>query len=239
MSAVIGLGVLIVGAVGVARLAAGAGRARRRRTAVRRRARRCDGRVRRRPHRRRRLRRSTCSPNDPGRDSPFDNSRPRPVPTVLDTLRARLDHDAFDARRLLARERRGRPRLRRRPAAAGLVAWIDELRSEGKRTARPLLRGERRRALEIAGIADRFDVDLHAVHARPRRSSRPSSRSASRPIAGWWWTSTRRPRGRARGRGAAGDRDRALVAPLRRSCARAAPRPCVADLQELLGPING
>ena len=60
--------------------------------------------------------------------------------------------------------RRGQFRGRGPGDALGSVAWIDELRSEGKRTA-VLYSGEgAERALGIAGIGDRFD----SIWAGPR-----------------------------------------------------------------------
>jgi len=91
-------------------------------------------------------------------DAPFDNARPRPVPTVLDTLRARIDHDDFDAavfwlESVVADLGYGDVR-----ALPGSVAWIDRLRDEGKRIVLAH-DGERAdTALEIAGISDRFDA---------------------------------------------------------------------------------
>jgi beta-phosphoglucomutase-like phosphatase (HAD superfamily) len=91
-------------------------------------------------------------------DVPFDASRPRPVHTVLDTLRARIDHDDFDAavfwlESVLADLGYGDVR-----ALPGSVAWIDRLREEGKKIglAHDGERGDT--ALQIAGVADRFDV---------------------------------------------------------------------------------
>jgi beta-phosphoglucomutase-like phosphatase (HAD superfamily) len=91
-------------------------------------------------------------------DAPFENARPRPVPTVLDTLRARIDHDDVDAavfwlEAVVADLGYGDVR-----ALPGSVAWIDRLRGEGKKLALAY-EGERAdAALKIAGIADRFDA---------------------------------------------------------------------------------
>jgi beta-phosphoglucomutase-like phosphatase (HAD superfamily) len=173
-----------------------------------------------------------------GHDTPFDNSRPRPVPTVLDTLRARLDHDAFDGvvfslESVLADLGFGDVR-----PLPGSVAWIDELRSEGKRTA-VLYSGEgAERALEIAGIRDRFD------------SIRTGPRSAETIEQAFESIGVTRDRGvvvdvdpkgltAAREAGAvmaiAIARSSATPAELRKGGAQAV----VADLQELLGPANG
>jgi phosphoglycolate phosphatase-like HAD superfamily hydrolase len=91
-------------------------------------------------------------------DHPPATARPRAVPTVLDMLRKRIDHDAFDAAifslEAVAADL-GYGDVRPVP---GSIAWIDRLRSEGKRIG-VLGSGERvAAALELAGIADRFDV---------------------------------------------------------------------------------
>jgi hypothetical protein len=68
-------------------------------------------------------------------DAPLDNRGPRPVPTVLDALRPRLDHDRFDGV-VFSLESAvadlGYGNVRPLP---GSVAWIDAIRSGGKRTA--------------------------------------------------------------------------------------------------------
>jgi beta-phosphoglucomutase-like phosphatase (HAD superfamily) len=97
-------------------------------------------------------------------DQPGDSGRPRPVATVLDVLRGRIDYDTFDAA-ILALEAvavdLGYGDVRRLP---GTVAWIDRLRSDHKRIA-VLASGERvTAALELAGIADRFDVVVSGSH---------------------------------------------------------------------------
>ena len=98
-------------------------------------------------------------------DSPFDNTRPRPVPSVLDTLRARIDPDDSDAavfalEAVVADLGYGDVR-----ALPGSIAWIDRLRSEGKKIALVYDGENAAAALEIAGIADRFD----AVVSGPRK----------------------------------------------------------------------
>ena len=98
--------------------------------------------------------------------------RPRPVPTVLDMLRTRIDHDAFDAAssrstRVAADLGYGDVR-----ALPGSIAWIDRLREEGKRIARPASGERAEAALELAGIADRFDVVVSGLRAPSRASSR-------------------------------------------------------------------
>jgi phosphoglycolate phosphatase-like HAD superfamily hydrolase len=93
-----------------------------------------------------------------------DSGRPRPVPTVLDVLRTRIDHDAFDAAIFsldAVAADLGYADVRPLP---GSVAWIDRLRSEGKRIG-VLASGECvAAALELAGIADRFDVVVTGSH---------------------------------------------------------------------------
>jgi beta-phosphoglucomutase-like phosphatase (HAD superfamily) len=100
------------------------------------------------------------------RDQPFDSGRPRPIVTVLDTLRARIDHDAFDAAifslECVAADL-GYGDIRPLP---GAIAWIDELRGEGKRIALVFSGESAESALELAGIGDRFD----RVTAGPRVS---------------------------------------------------------------------
>ncbi|MGZ6608864.1 MAG: HAD family hydrolase [Solirubrobacteraceae bacterium] len=91
--------------------------------------------------------------------------RPRPVATVLDVLRKRIDYDAFDAAifslEAVAADL-GYGDVRPLP---GSIAWIDRLRSEAKRIG-VLASGERvAAALELAGIADRFDVAVTGSHA--------------------------------------------------------------------------
>jgi beta-phosphoglucomutase-like phosphatase (HAD superfamily) len=85
---------------------------------------------------------------------------------VLDTLRARIDHDAFDAavfalEAVVADLGYGDVR-----ALPGSIAWIDRLRSEGKKTALVYDGESAAAALRIAGVSDRFD----AVVSGPRRA---------------------------------------------------------------------
>jgi beta-phosphoglucomutase-like phosphatase (HAD superfamily) len=98
-------------------------------------------------------------------DQQLDGGRPRPVATVLDMLRKRIDPDAFDVAifslEAVAADL-GYGDVRRLP---GSIAWIDRLRSDRKRIAL-LASGERvAAALELAGIADRFDVVVTGSHA--------------------------------------------------------------------------
>jgi beta-phosphoglucomutase-like phosphatase (HAD superfamily) len=80
----------------------------------------------------------------------------RPFTTVLDVLRAEIDHDAFDAA-LFSLETvavdLGYGDVR---ALSGSVAWIEQLRRRGKRIG--VFATERAsEALELAGIAALFD----------------------------------------------------------------------------------
>jgi phosphoglycolate phosphatase-like HAD superfamily hydrolase len=101
-------------------------------------------------------------------DRPFDRGRPRPVVTVLDMLRTRIDHDDFDAAifslEAVAADL-GYGDVRPLP---GSIAWIDRLRSEGKRIAVETTAERASNALEGAGIADRFDVIVAGSHAEQR-----------------------------------------------------------------------
>jgi beta-phosphoglucomutase-like phosphatase (HAD superfamily) len=91
-------------------------------------------------------------------EHPFDSGRPRPIVTVLDTLRARIDHDSFDAAifslECVAADL-GYGDVRPLP---GAIAWIDALRGEGKKVALVFSGESAESALELAGIADRFDL---------------------------------------------------------------------------------
>jgi beta-phosphoglucomutase-like phosphatase (HAD superfamily) len=170
--------------------------------------------------------------------APFENSRPRPVPTALDTLRPRLDHDDFDGavfslESVVADLGYGDIR-----ALPGSVAWIDKLRSEGKRVAL-VYAGERAdAALEIAGIGDRFD----AVRSGPRTPETLESAFAAIGVgAERALVVDVDPEGIVAAREAgcaltvAIARSSASPAQLRQAGATA----IVADLQELLGPITG
>jgi phosphoglycolate phosphatase len=101
-------------------------------------------------------------------DQPFDSGRARPIVTVLDTMRARIDHDTFDAAVLsldAVIADLGYGDVRPLP---GAVAWIDRLRGEGKRIA--VVAGHERAftALELAGVADRVDVVVTGWNAQRR-----------------------------------------------------------------------
>jgi beta-phosphoglucomutase-like phosphatase (HAD superfamily) len=89
---------------------------------------------------------------------PLNTGRPRPMTTVLDILRARIDHDAFDAAifslECVAADL-GYGDVRPLP---GAIAWIDRLREEGKKIALIFSGESAEPALELAGIGDRFDL---------------------------------------------------------------------------------
>jgi beta-phosphoglucomutase-like phosphatase (HAD superfamily) len=91
-------------------------------------------------------------------DNPFDSGRPRPIATVLDALRARVDAERFDAV-VLSLETvvadLGYGDVRPLP---GAVAWIRELRGAGKKVGLAASGERARAALELAGVADLFDV---------------------------------------------------------------------------------
>ncbi len=91
-------------------------------------------------------------------DNPFDGRKPRPIATVLDLLRARIDAERFDGvviwLEAVAADL-GYGDVRPLP---GAVAWIRELRGADKKVAL-CASGERARAAaELADIADLFDA---------------------------------------------------------------------------------
>jgi len=95
-----------------------------------------------------------------------DSGRPRPVATVLDVLRPRIDHDDFDVAIFCLEAVAADLGYGDVRPLAGSIAWIDQLRNDRKRIA-VLATGERvAAALELAGITDRFDVVLTRPHAR-------------------------------------------------------------------------
>jgi beta-phosphoglucomutase-like phosphatase (HAD superfamily) len=91
-------------------------------------------------------------------DNPFDGGKPRPIATVLDALRARIDAERFDAvvvwLEAVAADL-GYGDVRPLP---GAVAWIRELRAADKKVALGASGERARAALELAGVADLFDV---------------------------------------------------------------------------------
>jgi beta-phosphoglucomutase-like phosphatase (HAD superfamily) len=99
-------------------------------------------------------------------DNPFDSGKPRPIATVLDSLRARVDAERFDAAvvwlEAVAADL-GYGDVRPLP---GAVAWIRELRAADKKIALAASGERARAALELAGVADLFD----AIVTGPRNS---------------------------------------------------------------------
>src|ERR1700760_4875053 len=99
-------------------------------------------------------------------DNPFDTGRPRPIATVLDALRARIDAERFDAA-VLSLESvvadLGYGDVRPLP---GAIAWIRELRAAGKKIGLAASGERAPAALELAGVTDLFD----AVVTGPRNS---------------------------------------------------------------------
>jgi len=99
-------------------------------------------------------------------DNPFDGGKPRPIATVLDALRARIDAERFDAAvvwlEAVAADL-GYGDVRPLP---GAVAWIEELRGAEKKIALCATGERARAALELAGVAGLFD----AILTGPRNS---------------------------------------------------------------------
>jgi beta-phosphoglucomutase-like phosphatase (HAD superfamily) len=98
-------------------------------------------------------------------DTRYTPGRQRPLNSVLDLLRARIDLADYDAIAIsldAVAADLGYGDVRPLP---GSIAWIDHLREQGKKAA-VVSDGERARdALELAGIEDRFDAIV--VAARP------------------------------------------------------------------------
>jgi phosphoglycolate phosphatase len=90
--------------------------------------------------------------------NPFDGGKPRPIATVLDTLRARIDAERFDSivfsLEAVAADL-GYGDVRPLP---GAVAWIEEMRGAGKRTALAASGDRARAALALAGLEAQFDA---------------------------------------------------------------------------------
>ena len=191
-------------------------------------------------------------------DNPFDGGRPRPIATVLDALRARIDAERFDARRRLAGGGGGGPRLRRRAAAARRGRLDRRTARRGKKVAL-CASGERARAaLELAGVADLFDAivtgprntgTLAEATAGARRRGRrrdPRRRRArrdpGRPRGGLRPPDRRRPqprhaRGPAPGRRRHGRRRPAGAARLRPRASTASDSTCRSVVDS--SPIDG
>lgn len=91
-------------------------------------------------------------------DNPFDSGKPRPIATVLDSLRARIDAERFDAAVIwleAVAADLGYGDVRPLP---GAVAWIRELREAGKKVALAASGERARAAVDLAGVADLFDA---------------------------------------------------------------------------------
>jgi beta-phosphoglucomutase-like phosphatase (HAD superfamily) len=171
-------------------------------------------------------------------DNPFDGGRPRPIATVLDALRARVDAERFDAAvvwlEAVAADL-GYGDVRPLP---GAVAWLGELRDGGKKLAL-CASGERARAaLELAGVADLFD----AIVTGPRNTGTLAEATAKLGIeAGAAILIDVAPAGIQAGREAGFDlkigvaRNLGTPEDLRQAGADMV----VADLQELLGSARG
>ncbi len=91
-------------------------------------------------------------------DNPFDGGKPRPIATVLDALRARLDADRFDSiviwLETVAADL-GYGDVRPLP---GAVAWLEEMRGAGKKVVLAASGERARAALALADLEDRFDA---------------------------------------------------------------------------------
>jgi HAD superfamily hydrolase (TIGR01509 family) len=104
---------------------------------------------------------------DPGKYTP---GRQRPLTSVLDLLRARIDLDRVDAVLLsldAVAADLGYGDVRPLP---GSISWIDHLRENGKKVAVISDAERAAEALDLAGIDDRFDAVVNA--------SRPAERIA-------------------------------------------------------------
>jgi beta-phosphoglucomutase-like phosphatase (HAD superfamily) len=91
------------------------------------------------------------------------------IVTALDVLRRQIDHDDFDAA-IFALDAvaadLGYGDVRPRP---GAIAWIDRLRGDDKRIGVASATERAEAALDLAGIADRFDVVVSGSGAAQRR----------------------------------------------------------------------
>ena len=99
--------------------------------------------------------------------NPFDGGKPRPIATVLDTLRARLDAERFDSIVLwleAVAADLGYGDVRPLP---GAVAFIQEMRKAGKQTALAASGERARSALALAGIEDEFDAVIDGPRTAP------------------------------------------------------------------------
>jgi beta-phosphoglucomutase-like phosphatase (HAD superfamily) len=99
-------------------------------------------------------------------DNPFDTGKPRPIATVLDALRARVDAERFDAVVVWLEAVAADLGYGDERPLPGAVAWIRELRGAGKKIALAASGERARAALELAGVGGLFD----AVIDGPRNS---------------------------------------------------------------------
>jgi beta-phosphoglucomutase-like phosphatase (HAD superfamily) len=171
-------------------------------------------------------------------ENPFDGGKPRPIATVLDMLRAKIDAERFDGVAIwleAVAADLGYGDVRPLP---GAVAWIKELRGAGKKVAL-CASGERARAaVELAGIEDLFD----AVITGPRSVGTLEEASTELDVEpGDSILIDVAPSGIAAGRDAGYDLligvARNLGSP--EDLRQAGADMVVADLQELLGAAHG
>ncbi len=88
---------------------------------------------------------------------PFEGGRARPIATVLDSLRARIDAERFDTVVLwleAVAADLGYGDVRPLP---GAVKWIEELRAAGKKAVLTASGERARAALALAGLEEEFD----------------------------------------------------------------------------------
>src|ERR1700744_2617297 len=99
-------------------------------------------------------------------DSPFASGQPRPIATVLDALRARIDAERFDGAVVGLEAVAADLGYGDVGPLPGAVARIRELRAAGKKIALAGSGERARAALDLAGVADLFD----AIVTGPRNS---------------------------------------------------------------------
>ena len=171
-------------------------------------------------------------------DNPFDGGRPRPIATVLDALRARIDAERFDGvvvwLEAVAADL-GYGDVRPLP---GAVAWLRELREADKKIALAASGERARAAVDLAGVGELFD----AIVTGPRNTGTLTEATAELgvdPTAAILVDVA--PAGIQAGREAAFDlkigvaRNLGTPEDLRQAGADMV----VADLQELLGAAHG
>jgi phosphoglycolate phosphatase-like HAD superfamily hydrolase len=91
-------------------------------------------------------------------EQPFDTGRPRPIVTALDAVRAAIDYESFDAAVFSLRAVAADLGFGDVRALPGSVAWIDRLRTQGKRIAVATGAERIEAALQLAQIDERVDV---------------------------------------------------------------------------------